>query len=70
MQVNNKNKINLNKIKGLLIISGKQYNDLANLLNLSYASINDMLNGRRNISAIRLKVIADFLNVSVDSLYS
>ena len=48
--------------------NGKKQNDLADLLGVSKQIVSNMINGSRMINAIELHKIADFFNVTMESL--
>lgn len=55
-------------ISSLLKASKKKQQDLADALHMSKQTISKMLNGARMISAPELSQIANYFNVSMDSL--
>ena len=57
-----------NNIAILLKKNGKKQNDLANLLGVSKQIVSNMINGSRMINAVELHRIADFFNVTMESL--
>lgn len=62
------NEIIAMNISNLLSQKKKKQQDLADALNMQKQTISKMLNGARIISAIELSRIANYLNVSMDSL--
>ena len=57
-----------NNILGILKKQGKKQMDLANGIGVSKQTMSKMLNGGRSINAVELKLIAGFLNASMDSI--
>lgn len=55
-------------INEIMIEKGYKKVDLADAIGVTRQTLNKMLNGGRNVSAIELKLIADFLNVSMERL--
>ena len=57
-----------NNILDILRKQGKKQMDLAEGIGVSKQTMSKMLNGRRTISAVELKKIADCLNVSMETI--
>ena len=57
-----------NNIALLLKKNGKKQNDLADILGVSKQIVSNMVNGSRMINAVELHKIADFFNVTMESL--
>jgi len=66
--MNNLNMIIANNIMMILKKQNKKQTDLAAALNTSKQTVNKMLNGYRMINAMELKIIAEYLNVSMEYL--
>lgn len=66
--MNNLNMIIANNIMMILKKQNKKQTDLASALNTSKQTVNKMLNGYRMINAMELKIIAEYLNVSMEYL--
>ena len=64
----NMNEIISNNIMNIMKQSGKKQIDLAGYLGVSKQIISKMLSGARMINAVELQKIAEFLNVSMESL--
>lgn len=62
------NEIIAMNISNLLSQEKKKQQDLANALDMPKQTISKMLHGARMISALELSKIANYLNVSMDSL--
>ena len=62
------NEIIAMNISNLLSQKKKKQQDLADALDIPKQTISKMLNGARMISALELSKIANYLNVSMDSL--
>ncbi|MCD4792922.1 MAG: DUF4065 domain-containing protein [Bacteroidales bacterium] len=58
------------RISGLRKSKGYSQNDLAKMLDISRPSLTHIELGKRNLSVIEIKKIADFLSVSIDKLLS
>lgn len=62
------NDIICNSIMNIMKQNNKKYDELADYLGISKTMIGKLLSGSRVINAMELKKIAEFLNVSKESL--